>query len=666
MATDSIDLALMRAAARLDSDPPAAARAAAEIIARAPRNTEAQLLLASAWRRMGDAKAAAGVLEGLSALNPDSTVLQLELARAYRSGGRFGEARGALERALALDEALGDAWRELAELHFAQGEESAGDRAYARYCALAATPPEHGDALMALADNRLEAAAEILQHRLQQVPEDVGALRLLAEAASRWGDEVQAERRLRECLERAPGYGAARRDLVRLLHGQQRSTEVLPLIERLLAQEPDNVEDLATKAQTLRLIGRIEDGIALLQATLERRPREDALWLLYGHLLREVGRPSEAIQSYRHVLALRPGSGRAWWALANLKTFRFTDAERAAIATQLPGAHGPEAVHLEFALGKALEDVAAYDESFEHYRRGNALQLATLIVHPEAAAGELERSRQLYTAEFFRARVGFGSAARDPIFIIGLPRSGSTLLEQILASHSQIEGTRELSTVVNIVRELIAHPLPGTRAGYPQLVEDLTEAQVRTLAASYLEHTRPARTQGRPRFVDKMLGNFAHLGLIQLMFPRATIIDARRHPLACGFSCYKQLFTRPLAFTYGLEEFARYYRQYDAHVRQFESVLPGRIYRVYYEQLIADPEREVRALLAHCGLEFEPQCLRFYENPRAVLTVSSEQVRQPLYTESLEHWRHYERHLEPLRVALGPLVTDYPGTKPRT
>ena len=665
MATAPIDLALMRAAALLDSNPADAARSAAEILARAPHNLEAQLLLASAWRRLGDAKAAAGVLEGLSALNPTSPVLHLELARAYRAGGRLGDARGALERALALDEAFADAWRELAAVHFAHGEEAAGDRAYARYSALTPEPPEHSEALMALADNRLGAAAEILQRRLQQVPDDVGALRLLAGATSRWGDEVHAERRLRECLERAPGYAAARRDLAQLLHLRQRSTEVLPLIERLLAQEPDNLEDLATKAQTLRLIGRIEEGIDLLRATLERHPQEDPLWLLYGHLLREVGRPAEAIETYRHVLTLRPGSGRAWWALANLKTFRFADAEIAAMREQLATARGVEAVHLEFALGKALEDAGEYDASFEHYSRGNALERATLIDHPEVAAAELERSRQLYTADFFRARAGFGSDSRAPIFIVGLPRSGSTLLEQILASHSQIEGTRELPETVNIVRDLIAQPQASAQGGYPQVVAHLSQPQVAGLAARYLERTRLQRIQGRPRFVDKMLGNYTYLGLIHLLFPQAAIIDVRRHPLACGFSCYKQLFTRA-PFAYSLEEFARYYRQYDAHVRQFESVLPGRIYRVYYEQLIADPEREVRALLAHCGLEFEPQCLRFYENRRAVLTVSSEQVRQPLYTESLEHWRHYERHLEPLRVALGPLVSDYPGTKPRT
>ena len=540
---------------------------------------------------------------------------------------------------------------------------AAGDRAYAAYSKLIPDPPELNDALVALADNRLVAAAEMLQRRLKQAPHDVAALRLLAEAANRWGDEAHAERRLRQCLELAPGYAAARADLARMLHNQQRSDEVLPLLERLLAQDPTNAEYLGLKAQTLRLVGRMDEGIALLQETIAQATARG--WAVAA--LRAPAAGSGPAGRRRSMpiggrSRCGPDSGRAYWSLANLKTFRFAAADLAAMQEQLarPSVRGAERVHLEFALGKALEDDAQYESSFEHYARGNALQLATLVDHPEAVTAQLERSKKLYTANFFSARAGWGSERRDPIFIVGLPRSGSTLLEQILASHSQIEGTRELPEMTGIVRELVSRPAADGTAGYPQSVAQLTREEIAGFAALYLERTQLHRPLGKARFIDKMLGNYAHLGLIHLMFPRAVIIDARRHPLACGFSCYKQLFTRRLAFTYSLDEFARFYREYHDFVEHFDTVLPGRVHRVYYEQLIADPETEVRRLLDHCGLEFEAQCLRFYENPRAVLTISSEQVRQPLYADSVDQWRHYEPWLAPLQERLRDLVERYP------
>ena len=652
----------MRAAALLDSDPQGAAHRAAEILAQAPQSAEAQLLLAAARRKLGDPLAAMAVLERLCELNPHSPVMQLELGRACAAAGRSSAALAAFRRAVGLDADLADGWRELAAAHFAAGEIAAGDEAYAAYSRRIPDPPELNDARVALADNRLVAARDLLLQRLEQAPHDVAALRLVAEAANRWGDEAHAEQRLRQCLELAPGFAAARADLTRMLHNQQRSDEVLPLLERLLVQDPANAEYLGLKAGTLRLLGRMDEGLALLRQTIAEQPREEGLWLLYGHLLRELGQQAQAIDAYRRALEVRPGLGRAYWSLANLKTFRFAAADLAAMQEQLarPSVRDAERVHLEFALGKALEDDAQYESSFEHYARGNALQLATLADNPEAVTAQLQRSQQLYSADLFSARAGWGNERRDPIFIIGLPRSGSTLLEQILASHSQVEGTRELVEMTGIVRELMLRPGSGGAAGYPQSVGQLTRAELSALGALYLERTQLHRPLGKARFIDKMLGNYAHLGLIHLMFPRAVIIDARRHPLACGFSCYKQLFTRRLAFTYSLDEFARVYREYHDFVAQFDTVLPGRVHRVYYEQLIADPETEVRRLLDHCGLEFEAQCLRFYENPRAVLTISSEQVRQPLYADSVDQWRHYEPWLAPLQERLRDLVERYP------
>jgi tetratricopeptide (TPR) repeat protein len=654
----------MRASALLDSDPQGAARQAAQIIAQAPQHAEAQLLLAAARRKLGDPVSAVAVLEQLCEINPDSSVLQLELGRACAAAGRGAAARAALRRAVTLNGLLADGWRELATAHFAAGEVADGDRAYAAYSRLAPDPPELTDAVVALADNRLDAAALILRRHLEQAPHDVVALRLLADAANRWGDEPEAERRLRQCLELAPGYGAARADLARLLHAQQRSAEVVSLVERLLAQDPRSSEYLGLRAFTLPLLGRMEEGIALLKEAIAQQPSEGGLWVLYGHLLRETGQRAQAIDAYRRALELQPQqAGRVYWSLADLKTFRFAATDLVAMEAQLarPEVRGEERVPLEFALGKALEDRGEYERSFEHYARGNALQRSTLVDHLDTGIEELERSKHLYTASYFGARADWGSERRDPIFIVGLPRSGSTLLEQILASHSQVEGTRELPEVASIVRELAARVRGSGASGYTQTVAQLTREDVAAYSALYLERTQLYRPLRKAYFIDKMLGNFTNLGLLHLMFPRAVIIDTRRHPIACGFSCYKQLFARYLAFTYSLKDFARYYGAYHDFMEHFDKVLPGRIHRVYYEQLIADPEVEVRRLLQHCGLEFEAQCLRFYENPRAVLTISSEQVRQPLYTDSIEQWRNYEPWLGPLKEGLREFVERYPS-----
>jgi predicted Zn-dependent protease len=655
----------MRAAQLLESDPRAAARRATEILAGSPSHLEASLLLAAAYRKLGDLTAAATVLEALTRAQPDSPLLQLELGRVYAASGRSAEAVTVLRRAVALDAGLADAWRDLAAELFASGAAPEGDAAYAHYERLARDPPELADARVALADNRLEAAEAMLQERLQQVPHDVVALRMLAHIATRRDDEAEAERRLTECLKLAPGFAGVRYDLAQLLDAQQRTSEVLPLAERLLALEPRNVDYLSLKAQALRFRGSSHQAVALMEQAVADHPDEDRAWLLYGHLLREVGRQARAIGAYRQTLQVRPGAGRAYSSLANLKTFRFSASDRAAMHEQLSRSapRSTDRIHLEFALGKALEDEGEFAASFEHYSRGNELHRATIGYDPDAATAQLERTKSVYTSGFFADRSGWGSERADPIFIVGMPRCGSTLLEQILATHSQVEGTRELSDIPALAAELTRRPNSGGRAQYPQVVAALERREIEALASRYLSRTEVYRPAGRPRFVDKMLGNYAHIGLIHLMFPRAAIIDARRHPLGCGFSCYKQLFGRGIHFSYDLKELGRYYRDYVGFMELFDAALPGRVYRVHYEQLVDDPEGELRRLLDYCRLPFEEQCLRFYENPRVVQTISSEQVRQPIYAESVDQWRNYEQWLTPLKEALGDLVERYP-TRP--
>ncbi len=654
----SVDLDLMRASLLLDSDPAAAARQASGILARSPGHPEAKLLFAAACRKLGDPAAAAAALATLPDADRDTPFIQLEMGRAYAAGNRNSEALAAFQRAVALDEGLAEAWREIAALSFAAGDVRAGDVAYAHYSRLSKDPPELKDAIAALADSRLESAEAMLLRRLDQAPHDVAALRLLADIAARREDNDEAERRLSRCLELAPGYAAARYDLANLMFTQHRHADALLPVERLLAAEPRNINYLSLKAQILRLVGRNDEAIALMDATVADQPDKDAAWLLGGHLLREVGQPLRAIEMYRRALAIRPGSGRAYSSLANLKTFRFDRADLEAMQQRLAQDTLPsiDRTSMEFALGKALEDEGQFESSFEHYARGAARHRATIGYNASAVTATIDRCVAIFTGRFFADRFGWGSGRLDPIFIIGLPRSGSTLLEQILASHSQVEGTRELPDIPSIARDLILRPNPVGSQSYPQPIAALDREEIDALASRYLAQTQMHRPLGKARFVDKMLSNFLHVGLIQLMFPAAAIIDARRHPMGCCFSCYKQFFARGLNFTYDQTELGRYYRDYARLMEHFDTVLPQRVHRVNYEQLVADPPGEVRKLLDHCELPFEQECLHFYENRRVVQTISSEQVRRPIYADAVDQWRNYEPWLGPLKDALGDLV----------
>ena len=659
----SVDLKLMRASVLLESDPAAAARSASAILKGYPDHAEARLLLATACQRLGDPATAQLQLEALVRLQPDSPALLLELGRAHAAASHHAEAIAAFERVVTLDARLADGWRELAAQRFNAGNSLGGDLAFAEYTRLAPQPPELNDAAEALGSRRFDAADALLRERLRQSPDDVVALRMLASVARARGDVFEVERLLNRCLQLAPGYAEARFDLATELYGQQRHTEVLPLVERLLAADPGNASYTGLKAQTLRLYGQSSEAIKLMRQAVMASPDNARLRLLHGHLLREIGEQAEAIGAYRQALVLQPGMGEAYWSLADLKTVRFTAADLEAMQQQLAVAAplGTSRISLEFALGKALEDDGQYAQAFAHYAHGNALHRTTIFHDPSVLHDVVQRSKALYQPQFFAARSDWGSDRTDPIFIVGMPRSGSTLLEQILACHSQVEGTRELPEVPAIIRDLVLAAAEGDDGIYPNLVATLGQSQIAANAARYLERTAPHRPLGRARFVDKLLGNFMHVGLIHLMFPRATIIDSRRHPLGCCFSCFKQFFARGLHFAYDQEDLGRCYRDYVELMAHIDAVLPGRVHRVYYEQLVADPEGVVRRLLDHCKLPFEAGCLRFYENRRVVNTVSSEQVRRPINSDAVDQWRNFEPWLGELREALGDLVDSYPS-----
>jgi predicted Zn-dependent protease len=663
----AIDLRLMRVAALLDSDPPAAAREAAEILKAHPGHPAATLLLGTAHRSCGDPQAAAAVFAHLAAAQPDSALIQLELGRTLAAQGRDTDALTALTRAVELEPDLAEAWRELSATHAARGDTAACDVAYAHFNRLALPSQPLAEAGVALANNRLAAAESLLRRQLAHSPQDVAAMRMLAQIAAEREDYAQAERLLEECLKLAPGYSQARFDLARILHSQQKAAPILPLLERLLALEPQSLRYRTLQAAAYNLLGQNERSTQILSGLLAEFPGNELVWLYYGHALRTAGHLDQAIVAYRKSTDLKPEFGEAWFSLANLKTLRFSAGDVAAMQAQLAreDLKDNDRLQFEFALGKALEDAGEFAASFANYARGNALRRAAVVYDPDSVTRLVQRTQTLYTQEFFTARAGFGSSAPDPIFIVGLPRSGSTLIEQILASHTQVEGTRELPDIPGFALELGALERAGVPPAYPQSVARLTQAQVTSLGERYLAQTRPHRLLGRPRFIDKMPINFFHLGLIHLMLPNARIIDARRSPLACCFSNFKQHFQTGLWFSYSLEDIGRYYRDYARLMAHFDAVLPGRIHRVGYENLVADLEGEVRGLLEYCGLPFEEPCLRFHETRRVVQTASSEQVRRPLYAEGIDQWRNFEPWLGPLKDALGDVASAEPAARTR-
>lgn len=655
-ATD-VDFTLIRVASLLESDPPAAAREAARLLQAHPGHAAAALLLGTAHRASGNTQAAVAEFTALAETHADSAVIRLELGRALRGAGRETEARLALQRAVELAPDLAEAWRELSLLHAACNESAECDTAYARFTALAAEDLRLREAATALAQRRFDAAESLLKRVLQHSPANVDALRLLAQVPAAREDYPEAERLLGECLRIAPGYSRARLDLVELLDRQFRGEPMLPLLERLLTSEPGNPWYRTLQAAAYNLLGQGERALPILHTLVQELPDNERVWLQYGHTLRVTGKRADAVAAYRKGIELNPGFGEAWFALGDLKTLRFTADEVAAMRAQLAreDLRHEDRVYFEFTLGKALEDAADFADSFAHYARGNELRRAVTRHDPERLADFVRRTREQYTSEFFAARAGWGCPSREPIFIVGLPRAGSTLLEQILASHSQVEGTRELTNVLAFAAELGArgNDQPDRPPAYPQSVARLERAQLVALGERYLEETQAQRRLGRPHFIDKLGSNFLHLGLIHLMLPNARIIDARRSALACCFANFKQHFPIGFSVTNSLEDLGHLFRDYVSLMAHFDAVLPGRIHRVCYENLVADLEGEVRRLLDYCGLPFEEQCLRFHETHRTVQTVSSEQVRRPLYSEAVDQWRNFEPWLGPLKEALG-------------
>ncbi len=661
-----LDIALAHAARLLDTRPLLAAEQAQEILKVVPDQPLASLLLARAKLRLDAVEEALPLLQSLDARQPGFAIAQCELGLTLRRLGRSGEAIACLNRAVGLQPQLGPAWLALAEIYTDVGDVRSADLAYGQHIKCATRDPRMRAAGAALYDNRLPEAESLLRAQIREQPADVAALRMLAEVAARLRRYGDAEVLLRHCLALAPGFLPARHNLALVLHRQNKAAEALSVVDECLSAEPLHTGHRNLKAAILGTIGEYQAALQLYREVLNEYPDQAKIWMSFGHALKTAGHEEEAIDAYRRSIELMPSLGEAYWSLANLKTFRFAprdvDAMRAALGDD--GLERPDRLQFHFALGKALEDGGQFEESFSHYAEGNRLRRLDLRYDAEDHHRRLARSRDLFTAEFLRAREGAGCPAPDPIFIIGLPRSGSTLLEQILASHSQVEGTMELPDVIAIAGRLAA-AVPGAddaeAANYPGVLAALTADQWLGLGEEYLERTRIHRKRGTPFFIDKMPNNFQHLGLILLALPNAKIIDARRHPLACCLSGFKQHFAIGQQWSYDLDDIGRYYRDYVALMAHVDRVAPGRVHRVIYEHMVDDTEAQVRALLDYCGLPFEPECLRFYENSRGVRTASSQQVRRPIFRDGVDQWRNFEPWLLPLKQALGSVLSAYPG-----
>jgi predicted Zn-dependent protease len=660
----TLDVALVHARRLLSRDLPLAAEQAAEILRVAPEQPMAELILGIARRGLGDAKGALAVLGPLAQRSPSWGAAHYELGIALGADGQGEAAIAALERAVAISPALPDAWRALADHRSALGDDAGADAAYLKHVEHSTRDPRLLRAAAALGANKLDVAETILRPHLHRKPTDVPAIRMLAEIAARLSRYGDAENLLARCLELAPSFTPARLQLAFVLNRAGKAIPALEQIDRLLATDPRNPAYRNLKAGILTRIGEIDAAAELYAGVLAEYPGHPKVWTSYGHALKAAGRTPEAIRAYRRALALAPQLGEVWFSLSNLKTFRFTEGEigemeRQAARTDLGL---DDQLHLQFALGKAKEDAKRFADSFEHYERGNTLRRSVIRYDWRENRAHVKRSKALFTPEFFAERAGSGCASPDPIFIVGLPRAGSTLLEQILASHPLVEGTQELPDVIQMSRELGGKKSRAGTSKYPDVLEDLEPRQLRELGERYLAQTRIQRKTSAPFFVDKMPNNWAHVGFIQLILPNAKIVDARRHPLACCFSGYKQHFARGQHFTYDLEDIARYYRDYVELMAHFDRVLPGRVHRSIYERVVDDFESEVRALLAYCGLPFDERCLRFHENDRAVRTASSEQVRRPIYREGKDQWRNYAEWLRPAERVLGAVLGAYPAT----
>jgi tetratricopeptide (TPR) repeat protein len=651
--------AYARAVALLErGDAPAAERELREMQRRLPGEVNIQRVLGLSLLAQGKNAQGIGVLEAVLAAAPDFAHAMVDLARAYRAQGRLQAAAALLRKALEQDGTLHDGWRLFGDLLANLGDFAAARQAFQRFIDTDAYGRILEEAAHRLGRDEGPKAEAIFRRVLHEDPNHIGALCGLAAISLAAGYPHDAERLLRHALKQSAHMPLIRRGMA------QAHLEAGDLAESEAAIRHSLLIDANSSASWVQLgsvLAHTMRQTAALDAydqALRIDPNQIRVILSRGHVLKTLGRRAEAEAAYLHCLELQPDFAEAYYSLADLKNYLFSDAEVSAMQKVLQGsqASGNAEAQVNFALGRAFEQRKQYSQAFARYAAGNVARRRSAPFDAAAFEQKSRRVAATFNAEFFRSRGASGIADAAPIFVVGLPRSGSTLVEQVLASHSCVEGTMELPHILRFVREL-DHDKGGSDT-YPESVSSLSVDRLIHLGTRFIDETHIYRS-GRPRFIDKMPNNFSHIGLIHLILPMATIIDVRRHPMDTCFSAYKQHFAQGQSFTYDLEDLGRYYRSYLELMDHWDRVLPGKVFHLAYEDLVRDTEPSIRKLLAHCGLEFQPACLRFHETQRSVRTASSEQVRVPIYDSSIGHWKHFESELEPLRRSLGSSLARF-------
>lgn len=638
----------------------------------APHNRDVQYTLAANLRYTENYLEALQQVEELITQDADYGRAFQEKGHILTALNKHQEALTAYQNAVRLNPTLSASWRGIALELKKQGDESEAINALNQFKYLSQIPPELVSAASLMHEGKLYKAENLCRHYLQKHPHHPEAMRILALIGFELGILDDADFLLESCLELHPGFEQARYDYIKVLRKRQKFEKALSEAKHLVEKHPNNRPAEIAYATQSSAVGDYDTALAIYDKQLQDDPSLFELHLQRGHIFKTIGKSDEANHAYKAASTLKPDYGDAYWSLANMKTYRFSDEEIEEMKRQERSntIRSIDQFHLCFALGKALEDKHAFEESFHYYEKGNALKQQQTRYTIEQNTQDTDLQIRFCTQATFaenNSDAPKGHPAPDPIFIVGLPRAGSTLLEQILASHSQVDGTLELSNILSMARKLNGHAHLNQHThedtstpNYPKNLADLSEQQLYDLGQQFLNDTQIHR-KGAPFFIDKMPNNFRHIGLIHKILPNAKIIDARRHPMACCFSGFKQLFAEGQEFTYGLERIGEYYKDYVRLMEHWDKVLPNKILRVHYEHVVDDLETQVKRILDYCGLPFEEQCLNFHKTKRAVRTASAEQVRQPIYKSGVEQWKNYADFLAPLENQLKDIIKNYPA-----
>ncbi|MDJ0711086.1 MAG: sulfotransferase [Woeseiaceae bacterium] len=625
-----------------------------------PRDANLLCLLGAALIKQNRPRDAEHTLSRAANIHSTFSRAHEGLAEALIMQGKLPEALKSLERAEELEPGSSSIRMKKARVLTGMGKDSEATKEFEASFKLT---PHREELVRGLGLQRMgnvQEAEKIYRDVLLRDPDNVDAMRLLAGVAMRakqWGD---AQTLLDRALEIAPDFYQGWMDLGLAKQEQDDIEGAVAAYKRAIRLDKHNASGYGAAATAYALAGQHEEALEYFGKALEQEPAHAGAMAGIGHVLKTVGQQEEAIATYRKCLEQNPGHGETWWSLANLKTFRFTDEEVDVMLAQVDSGRLPDEplANFEFALGKAFEDRDDYDRAFEFYNRGNSNRRQRERYDPVQTADSHDEFIRIFNKDFVAQHGNGGDNSNAPIFIVGLPRSGSTLIEQILASHPDVEGTHELPDLGRVARSIGLSR--SDRKAYPGAVVELGDDDFARLGADYLERTQRHRPEGLPHFTDKLPNNYVHVGLLHLILPNAKIIDAKRHPLDSCLGSFKQLFARGQPFTYDQFELGEFYLEYRRLMEHWNEVLPGKVLAVQYEHVVEDLETEVRRILDYCELPWDDACLRFWETDRAVKTASSEQVRTPIYSSAKHRWRNYEKHLGPLIEVLEPILKELP------